>query len=314
MQIVIMEPLGISEEKLHLLEEPFKAHGHTFIECAKSSDESILISQAKDADVIILANMPLPLRVLNACEHLRYINVAFTGVDHIPVAAAKARGIQISNASGYSTEAVSELGVGLAIDLMRNIPKTEQRCRAGMTKEGLVGSELKGKTVGIVGLGKIGSRSAALFHAFGCRILAASRTMHPDVPEYIWQVSLEKLLSLSDIVLLHCPLNDSTRGMIDSKALKLMKSSAYLINLARGPIVNSEDLMEALNCGIIAGAAIDVFDQEPPLPASEPLLSAPNTILTPHIAFATRESMELRAEIVFGNLRCWMEGFPINLI
>ena len=201
-----------------------------------------------------------------------------------------------------------------AVDLLRNVPKVEQRCRDLKTKEGLIGSELKGKTVGIIGLGKIGMRSAALFHAFGCRILASSRTVHPDVPDYIWQVNREKLLTLSDIVILHCPLNDSTRGMIDSKALKLMKSSAYLINLARGPVVKAKDLADALNSGVIAGAAADVFDAEPPLPADEPLLSAANMIVTPHIAFATKESMDKRAEIVFGNLRCWMEGFPINLV
>lgn len=314
MKIAVLEPLGISEEKMRLLKEPFEMQGHTFAEYEKTSDEATLISEANDADVLILANMPLPLSVINACDRLRYIDVAFTGVDHVPVKAAKEKGIQISNASGYSTEAVAELGVGLAIDLLRNVPKVEQRCRDLKTKEGLIGSELKGKTVGIIGLGKIGMRSAALFHAFGCRILANSRTVHPDVPDYIWQVNREKLLTLSDIVILHCPLNESTRGLIDSKALKLMKSSAYLINLARGPVVKAGDLADALNNGIIAGAAVDVFNCEPPLPADEPLLFASNTILTPHIAFATKESMDKRAEIVFGNLRCWMEGFPINLV
>ena len=165
-----------------------------------------------------------------------------------------------------------------------------------------------------MGLGKIGTRSAELFYAFGCRILAHSRSIHKNAPVYIEQTSLDDLLERSDIVVLHCPLNDSTRGLINRDALSKMKPGAYLINLARGPVVVSRDLADALNSGVIAGAAIDVFDKEPPLNADEPLLAAKNTILTPHIAFATEESMSIRAEIVFENLRHFLDGDPINLV
>ena len=314
MKIAIMESLAVSSEELALRKLPFENEGHVFAEFERTTDIPTLIEEAKDADVMILANMPMPKEVINACENLKYIDIAFTGVDHVAMDAVRAKGITASNASGYSNESVAELGIGLAIDLLRNIPQVEARCRALGTKAGLVGNELMGKTVGIICLGKIGTRSAELFHAFGCSILAHSRSIHKDAPLYVEQTDLDSLLSRSDLVVLHCPLNDSTRGLINAEALKKMKPSAYLINLARGPVVVSKDLADALNNGVIAGAAVDVFDKEPPLNADEPLLSAKNTILTPHIAFASQESMSIRAEIVFDNLRHFLDKDPINLV
>ena len=313
-KIVIMESLGISAEELAARKAPFEAAGHTFTDYAKTTDVPALIEEAKDADAMILANMPMPGEVLSACENLKFIDVAFTGVDHVGLDAAKAKGIKVSNASGYSNEAVAELVFGMALSLARNLSAVEARCRAGGTKDGLVGWELQGKTVGIVGLGKIGSRTAALAHAFGCPVLAHSRTRHADAPDYIEQVELDELLRRSDIVVLHCPLNDSTRGLINTEKLALMKPTALLINVARGPVVVAKDLADALNNGVIAGAGIDVFDKEPPLDESEPLLHAKNCLLTPHVAFATKESMTLRAQIVFDNLQAWLDGGQKNAI
>ena len=288
MKIAIMESLAVSSEELALRKLSFEKEGHVFAEFERTADIPTLIEEAKDADVMILANMPMPKEVINACENLKYIDIAFTGVDHVAMDAVRAKGITASNASGYSNESVAELGIGLAIDLLRNIPQVEARCRALGTKAGLVGNELMGKTVGIVG--------------------------HKDAPFYVEQTDLDSLLSRIDLVILHCPLNDSTRGLINAEALKKMKPSAYLINLARGPVVVSKDLADALNNGVIAGDAVDVFDKEPPLNADEPLLSAKNTILTPHIAFASQESMSIRAEIVFDNLRHFLDKDPINLV
>ena len=313
-KIVIMESLGISAEELAARKAPFEAAGHTFTDYAKTTDVPTLIAEAKDADAMILANMPMPGEVLSACENLKFIDVAFTGVDHVGLDAAKAKGIKVSNASGYSNEAVAELVFGMALSLARNLSAVEARCRAGGTKDGLVGWELQGKTVGIVGLGKIGSRTAALAHAFGCPVLAHSRTRHADAPDYIEQVELDELLRRSDIVVLHCPLNDSTRGLINTEKLALMKPTALLINVARGPVVVAKDLADALNNGVIAGAGIDVFDKEPPLDESEPLLHAKNCLLTPHVAFATKESMTLRAQIVFDNLQAWLDGGQKNAV
>ncbi|KSV58449.1 NAD(P)-dependent oxidoreductase [Acetivibrio ethanolgignens] len=313
MKVVIMESLGVSAEEMAARKKPFEEKGVVFEEYERTTDTEKLIDAAKDAEAMILANMPMPAEVLRACPKLKFIDIAFTGVDHVGLDAAKERNIAVSNASGYSNEAVSELVLGMTLSIMRNMRAVEDRCREGGTKDGLVGCEIKGKTVGIIGLGKIGTRTAELFHAFGADILANSRTIK-DVPSYIKQISKEELLKLSDIVVLHCPLNESTRGMINAEKLGMMKKSAILINAARGPVVCSADLAQALKDGTIAAAGIDVFDKEPPLAADEILLTAPNTLLTPHVAFATKESMSLRAEIVFDNLAAWMEGQQENVI
>ena len=314
MKVAILESLGISAEELAARKAPFEAEGVEFAEYPRTTDPEKLKEEIKDADACIIANMPFPDEVIRAGKNLKYIDVAFTGVDHVGLGAAKEQGIAVSNAAGYSNEAVSELVFGMVLSLARNMREVEQRVREGGTKDSLVGWELKGKTVGIVGLGKIGTRTAQLFHAFDAVILANSRTVHKDAPDYVEQVSLEELLRRSDIVVLHCPANDSTRGLINAERLQLMKKTAMLINVARGPVVVTEDLAKALKDGTIAAAGIDVFDKEPPLPLDEPLLNAPNTLLTPHVAFATRESMSLRAEIVFDNLRSWMEGHQKNVI
>lgn len=314
MKVAIMESLGITAEELTARKKLFEDKGVVFSEFAKTTAPAQLIEEAKDADAMILANMPMPAEVIRACPNLKFIDVAFTGVDHVGLNAARERHIAVSNASGYSNEAVAELVLGMVLSLARNIRQVEDRCRAGSTKDGLVGWELKGKTVGIIGLGKIGSRTAELFHAFGSHILAQSRTYHADAPDYVQQVSQEELLRNSDIVVLHCPLNDSTRNLINAEKLALMKPTALLINVARGPVVNESDLAAALKNGVIAGAGIDVFDKEPPLDTASPILQAPNVLVTPHVAFATKESMSLRAKIVFENLANWMEGKQSNII
>lgn len=313
-KIVIMESLGISAEELAARKAPFEAQGHVFVDYPKTTDPAKLIEEAKDADAMILANMPMPADVLRKCDKLKFIDVAFTGVDHVGLDAAKEKNIAVSNASGYSNEAVSELVIGMVCSLARNLRAVEDRCRVGKDKTGLVGWEIKGKTVGIIGLGKIGTRTAELFHAFGANILAQSRSLHENAANYIEQVSQEELLRRSDIVVLHCPLNDSTRGMINAEKLAMMKPSALLVNVARGPVVVEKDLVNALENGVIAGAALDVFENEPPLDPASPVLHAPNCLVTPHVAFATQQSMSLRAEIVFENLAQWMDGHPINVI
>ncbi len=312
-KVAILEPLGIGAEELAALKKPFEAEV-IFSDHPRTTDPAVLAEEAKDADAVILANMPFPAEVIRKCGNLRFIDVAFTGVDHVGLDAAEEIDIRVSNASGYSNEAVAELVIGIAVSVLRKIPQTEERLRSGGTKDGLIGTEIRGKTVGIVGYGKIGSRTGELFHAFGAKILAASRTVHTGDPDYVTQVSLEELLRASDIVVLHCPLNEETRGLIGYEELSMMKPSAILINAARGPVTDEDALARALGEGLIAGAAVDVFTKEPPLPADTQMLRAPNTLLTPHIAFATKESMTLRAEIVFDNLRAWLAGEQKNRV
>ena len=184
--------------------------------------------------------------------------------------------------------------------------------RKGGTKDGLVGFELEGKKFGVIGTGAIGLRVAEIAKAFGCEVLAYSRTKK-DIPG-IRYVDMDTLLSESDIVSVHTPLNDSTCGLIGKDELAKMKTSAILINTSRGPVVDSQALADALNAGDLAGAGIDVFEMEPPVPENHPLLTAKNVIATPHVAFATKEALEKRAVIVFDNIDKWIKGTPQNVM
>lgn len=314
MKIVLLESLGVKQEVLEHYAKDLRDAGHEFHAYERDMDPAVQIERAKDADVIMIANMPLKGEVIRACKNLKFINVAFTGVDHVDLEAAKENGVAVSNASGYSNESVAELVIGMTLSLLRNVPQVDARCRAGKTKDGLVGRELAGKTVGIIGTGAIGSRVAELFHAFGCKILAYDLRPKSNTPEYIHYESMEQVLANSDIVTLHCPLTAESKGLINEETIGKMKEGVILINAARGPVVDSEALARALHKGRVCGAGIDVFETEPPLNTDHPLLHTPNTIVTPHIAFASEESMELRAEIVFESLKLWMNGKQRNII
>ena len=315
MKIVLLESLGIPAELLKSYADKLEAKGHTFAAYEKNTDAQVQIDRAKDADVIMIANMPLKGEVIRACKNLKFINVAFTGVDHVDLAAAKEMGVKVSNASGYSTQSVAELALGMMLSLLRNVPQVEERCRAGKTKDGLVGTELRGKTVGIVGAGAIGQNTGRLCKAFGCKVIAYNhrpkQAAEGTIDEF---VDLDTLTRESDIISLNCPLNDSTRGMFDFERIAMIKKTAILINVARGPVVDSRALADALNEGRIAGAGIDVFETEPPLDVNHPLLHTPNTIVTPHVAFASKESMALRAQIVFDSLDSFLAGKQVNVI
>lgn len=233
-------------------------------------------------------------------------------MDHIPVAYAKEHHIAVSNASGYSNDSVAELILGMAISLLRKVPTVDASTRNGKTIGTDIGHELKGKTVGIIGTGAIGSRVAELFLCFGCRVLGYD--VYPKELPGVENVELEELLNQSDIVTLHCPMIESTRGLINETTISMMKEGAVLLNASRGPVVDLAALSAALKAGKLSGAGVDVYEIEPPLPQDHPILSAPNTILTPHIAYLSAESMEKRAKIVFDSLNAWLRGEQINKI
>lgn len=314
MKIVLLESLGVSEETLAACAKPLTDAGHTFVAYPKDTDPQVQIERAKDADILMIANMPLSGEVILACKNLKFIDVAFTGVDHVDLDAAKEMGVKVSNAAGYSTQAVAEIALCMMLSLLRNIPQVEQRCRQGQTKDGLVGCELRGKTVGIVGAGAIGCRTAELCHAFGCKVLGYKRHVTGKEPSFIEFVSLDELLQKSDIVSLHCPINEESKHLINAQSIAKMKQGAYLINTARGPVVDSQAVADALNSGYLAGAGIDVFEKEPPLSTDHPLLHSKNTIVTPHVAFASAESMIARAQIVFDNIQSYLDGNQKNII
>jgi phosphoglycerate dehydrogenase-like enzyme len=315
MRIVMLESLGVSSEVIQQLAAPLLEGGHEFVSYDRVDDVEVLKSRAAGADVLMLANMPLPGEVIKSAENLRLISVAFTGIDHIDSKVCKDKAVTICNAAGYSTHSVAELTYGLLISVLRKIVPSDAATRASGTKAGLKQTELFGKTVGIVGTGAIGLRVAEIAKAFGCKVLAYSRTKKEEVSNSgITYVSLEELLSQSDVVSLHVPLTEATKGLINRDRLALMKQTAVLINTARGPVVDNSALAEALKEGKLAGAGIDVYEIEPPLPAGHPLFDAPNTVLAPHIAFATEEAILRRAEITFNNIYKWMEGNTQNVV
>ena len=314
MKIVFLEPLGISEE---LLKEKIssvidEAEHEIIYYKDRQEDTDTLIERSKDADIVVLSNFKYGREVMESCPSLKMVCVAFTGVDHVDIDYCRKKGITVCNCAGYSTSAVADIVFAMVISLARNIIPCQNKARNGGTKDGLVGFELDGKTFGIIGTGAIGTRVAKIANAFGCKVIAYSRTKK-DLPDVEF-VTMEELLKKSDIVSLHVPQTPETTGLIGKEQLELMKPEAILINTARGPVVDSAALAAALKNGTIAAAGVDVFNCEPPLPAEEPLLAAPNTLLTPHIAFASHQAFEKRADIVATNIKCWLEGKPQNVI
>lgn len=313
MKIAIIEPLGIEQNEVDKLKQQFLSTDDELIYYNSApKDDSEKISRADGADVVIIANTPFKQEVLAHCTNLKLLSVAFTGVDHVDMDYCKNHDILVCNCSGYANEAVSELVFGLVIDLYRNILSADKALRNGKTKAGLAQFELCHKKFGIVGAGAIGLKTAMTAKAFGCEVYAYSRTKKSI--DGIKFVELDELLSICDIVSLHVPLTKQTKGLINENNIAKMKKSAILINTARGPVVETEALANALKAGKIAGAGIDVFDSEPPIAGDNLLLSAPNVILTPHIGFATQEAMVKRAIIAFANIAKWKQGSPQNVM
>lgn len=230
-----------------------------------------------------------------ALPGLKYIGIMATGMDAIDLTAARERGIIVTNVPEYANYSVAQLTFALILELCYGVNRhsksiTEEKLWSGQKYNSywlqpLTG--LKGKTIGIAGMGKIGERVATIATAFGMNVLAYD-VVHRELPGIEW-VPLERLLKESDIVSMHCPLFESTRGMINKETLSMMKESAFFINTSRGPLVVDSDLADALNNGVIAGAGLDVLNEEPPS-SDNPLLSAKNAVITPHIGWATLEA------------------------
>lgn len=313
MKITLIEPIGLSIDNLIQIKDDFNANNHEFIHYdTKPSSDDEIISRSSDSDIIIVSNLPISEQVIIKCPNLKMISVAFTGVDHIPIKLCNEKNILVSNAAGYSNNAVAELTIGSAISLIRKLNWCDNQTRNGLTRNNFLGTELYSKTIGIIGLGQIGQKVANLALAFGCKVIAYNRT--PKNISNIREVDLTTLLKESDIISLHLPLNHETENLIDKKEFELMNSNTILINTARGPIINLSQLKYALENNKIAGAAIDVYEKEPPLDKDHILFDAPNTLLLPHIGYATKEAIELRGNIVIENIIKWMDGKPQNVM
>ena len=299
MKIVFLEPLGLTVEAIDKACENLKKQGHEVVIYPDRRPE-MNIERAAGADVVVESNMPLRKDFLDACPNLKMLSIAFTGLDHIDMDECKRRGITVMNAAGYSTEAVAEETICMMIGLYRHVIENDRITRSCKGPSMAPGREIAGKTVGIIGMGAIGQRTAALAQAFGCKVIAWNRT--PKQVQGVTFVDKETLLKESDIIALHIALNNETRNFLTAQDFKMMKSSAIIVNAARGPVVNTNDLAEALKNSIIAGAALDVYDGEPPLSNDNPILTAPNTLLLPHIGFSTEEAFKERLKIVVKNV------------
>ena len=278
--------------------------------------EADVVARAADADIVLTNKTLITQKSLAALPRLRYIGVLATGYNTVDVQAAQQRGILVCNVPEYSTPNVTQAVFALLLELTNRTGHHSQTVHEGRWSASpdfcywdgeLV--ELAGRTLGIVGYGRIGKAVAAVGSAFGMQILAHRRTASDD-PQF---VSLDRLLSESDVVSLHCPLVPDTKELINAAKLAQMKPSAFLINTARGALIHEPDLAAALNTERIAGAGLDVLSVEPPL-ASNPLLSARNCVLTPHIAWATRNARLRLLEVTAANIRSYLLNRPQNVI
>lgn len=269
-----------------------------------------------DADML-LCNKTLVDRYLMDCApKLRYIGLFATGYNNIDIAEASRRGITVCNAGSYSTMAVAQHVFALILEHASRAAEYDAFVRDGGWKNSATFSpfvfpthELYGRTLGIVGYGSIGRKVAEIGRAFGMNVIAHSRSHKGDVEN----VSLDELMRRSDYISFHCPLNDQTRGMVGKRELGLCRPTAFLINTARGGIVQEKALADALKAGVISGAAIDVLSEEP-MAQDCPLFGIENCIITPHVAWAPMETRARLLEIVCENIRAFMSGKPVNVV
>jgi glycerate dehydrogenase len=278
-------------------------------------------ARAQGAEIVLTNKTPLPADVLVRLSGLKYIGVLATGYNIVDVAAARAHGVTVCNIPTYGTASVAQFVFALLLELCHRVGAHSEAVRAGewsanpdwcFWKSPLM--ELAGKTMGIVGFGRIGRATGRIADAMGMRVIAndAMQVGAPEWDGFRW-AGVEELLRESDVVSLHVPLFPDTKHMINRATLALMKPSAFLINTSRGPLVADQDLADALNAGTIAGAGLDVLSVEPPV-ATNPLLGARNCVVTPHIAWATREARSRLMDIAVANLSDFLRGTPRNVI
>jgi len=281
----------------------------------------LVVERARDAEIILTSKVKLTEAVMAQLPQLRYISLLATGYNNVDVAAASRRGIPVSNVPAYSTESVAQTAFALMLELTTRVGLHDAAVRAGewvrcpdhsFWKSSIV--ELDGLTMGIVGYGTIGRAVARIASAFGMKVIAHAPRIPADPgPTPVRFVPLEELFATSDVVSLNCPQTPENAGFVNTRLLSAMKSTAFLINVARGGLVNEADLADALNRGVIAGAGLDVVAHEPML-ADNPLLTAANCIFTPHIAWASLAARKRLMNIVAGNIAAFQAGVPVNVV
>lgn len=275
-------------------------------------------ARCRDAVVILTNKTPLTEDIFKNATSLRLIAVTATGYNIVDIEAARRQNITVCNVPDYGTASVAQHTFALLLELANHTGSNAQSVRAGdwtrspdfcYTRGNLV--ELEGKTMGIIGFGKIGEQVARIATAFGMRVLYNSRSQKATPLGQF--AAIDKLFAESDVVSLHCPLTKDNNQFIDKDLIRLMKPSAWLINTARGQLVNESDLANALNSRAIAGAALDVLSKEPPL-STNPLLTADNCIITPHTAWMSLEARRRILDATVRNIQCFINGSPINVV
>jgi glycerate dehydrogenase len=286
----------------------------------RTADDQV-VARAHGAEIVLTTRTHLPAQILRQLKKTRYIGVLFTGYDIVDVKTARDLNIVVTNIPTYGTASVAEFTFALLLELCHQVGLHGDATRAGewsrssdftFWKTPLV--ELAGKTIGIIGLGQIGRSVAEIALAFELRVIAADavRSSVPNWPKFQW-CEVDQLMARADILSLHCPLLPQTQGIINAKSLALMKPSAFLINPSRGGLVVEQDLADALNNGRLAGAAVDVLSSEPPSP-DNPLLRAKNCIVTPHIAWASKEARTRLLNTAVANVRAFLDDEPVNVV
>jgi glycerate dehydrogenase len=278
------------------------------------------VARAQGAEILFTNKVILSGQVLDQLPELRFIGVLATGYNVVDIATATERGIIVTNIPAYSTPSVAQLVFAHILNFTNRVELHATEVRNGkwtghrdFCYQSTPQTEVTGKTLGIIGFGRIGRNVAEIGHAFGLKILFQNRSLKKDAPAWARQVTMEELFRESDFVSINCPLTPDNKEFVNRELLSIMKPSAFLINTGRGPLINENDLAEALNKGIIAGAGLDVLATEPPHPDNH-LLTARNSFITPHMAWATLEARTRLMEIAVKNLRCYLEGNPVNVV
>lgn len=317
MKIVILDGHALNPGDLSW--EPIQQFGALTIYDRTDSEEET-ISRIGDSQIVLLNKVPITEWVLAACPDIRLICVQATGYNVVDHAAARRRGIPVCNVPSYGTDAVAQFTFGLLLELCHRIGHHDRLVHSGKWCESdcfcfwdTPQMELAGKTMGIVGFGRIGQAVGKIAKAFGMNVIACSRTEYPESRNIAEYVTLDRLLAQADVISLHCPLFPETEKLINPETIGRMKNGAILLNTARGGLVDEDALADALRSGKLRGAAVDVVSVEP-MQQENPLLTAPNCIITPHMAWAPIESRQRLLNTVVENIRCFLEGRPQNVV
>ena len=319
MNIIVLDGYTLNPGDLNW--NGIKHFGNLMVYDSVNYNTKAIVEAIGDAEIIFTKKTPLTKEILEKTPSVKYIGVLATGYNVVDVAAAKQLGIVVTNVPEYSTASVAQFTMGLLLELCHHIGNHNNEVKEGKWTNSVDFCywnspliELFGKTLGIIGFGKIGRATAAIAQAFGMRILAYANTPNPTFEnETCKYTSLENLLENADFISLHCPLVEKTQGLINAKTIAKMKDGVFLLNTSRGPLLVEQDVADALNSGKIAGAAVDVVSVEP-IKADNPLLTAKNCIITPHIAWAPKEARARLMETAVANLDAFFKGTPKNVV